>query len=248
MTIREQSYFALAALMDGPLHGYAIIKRAAELSDGRVRMAAGTRYAALDRLSAEGLLHVLDEEVVNGRPDRRGRRGAPRRGRADDPGGPGRDRAPPDGARPGGEAGMSHDALEARYHALMWAYPKRYRRDRGAEMIGTLMEAAGADQRRPVPVAVFLLPTDYETTIGVQPWGTAVVMAAFLIWVAVDARATVAAGLPLVPLVVATLFLWGHGVWDPTGSILGAWFRSLVVGIGALLITGGFMPRRQARA
>ncbi len=48
MTIREQSYYALAALMDGPLHGYAIIKRAEDLSDGRVRMAAGTLYAALD--------------------------------------------------------------------------------------------------------------------------------------------------------------------------------------------------------
>ncbi|WP_308442584.1 PadR family transcriptional regulator [Asanoa ferruginea] len=70
MTIREQSYFALAALMDGPLHGYAIIKRASELSGGRVRMAAGTLYAALDRLSAEGLLRVVDEEVVNGRARR----------------------------------------------------------------------------------------------------------------------------------------------------------------------------------
>lgn len=70
MAIREQTYFALAALMDGPLHGYAIIKRAEELSDGRVRMAAGTLYAALDRLSAEGLVRVLSEEVVNGRARR----------------------------------------------------------------------------------------------------------------------------------------------------------------------------------
>jgi PadR family transcriptional regulator, regulatory protein PadR len=70
MTIREPTYYALAALMDGPLHGYAIIKRAEELSHGRVRMAAGTLYAALDRLSAEGLLHVVDEEVVNGRARR----------------------------------------------------------------------------------------------------------------------------------------------------------------------------------
>jgi PadR family transcriptional regulator PadR len=70
MTIREPTYFALAALMDGPLHGYAIIKRAEELSGGRVRMAAGTLYAALDRLSAEGLLRVLSEEVVNGRARR----------------------------------------------------------------------------------------------------------------------------------------------------------------------------------
>ena len=70
MTIREPTYFTLAALMDGPLHGYAIIKRAEELSHGRVRMAAGTLYAALDRLSGEGLIRVVNEEVVNGRARR----------------------------------------------------------------------------------------------------------------------------------------------------------------------------------
>lgn len=68
--MREPTYFTLAALMDGPLHGYAVIKRAEELSGGRVRMAAGTLYAALDRLSAEGLVQVVDEQVVNGRARR----------------------------------------------------------------------------------------------------------------------------------------------------------------------------------
>ncbi|GIF62013.1 PadR family transcriptional regulator [Asanoa ishikariensis] len=68
--MREQSYFALAALIDGPLHGYAIIKRAEELSGGRIRMAAGTLYAALDRLTAEQLLRVVEEKVVNGRARR----------------------------------------------------------------------------------------------------------------------------------------------------------------------------------
>ena len=38
----------------GPLHGYAIMKRAEELSGGRVRLATGTLYTALDRLTAEG--------------------------------------------------------------------------------------------------------------------------------------------------------------------------------------------------
>jgi PadR family transcriptional regulator PadR len=68
--MREPTYFTLAALMDGPLHGYAVIKRAEELSGGRTRMAAGTLYAALDRLSAEGLVRVVDEQVVNGRARR----------------------------------------------------------------------------------------------------------------------------------------------------------------------------------
>jgi DNA-binding PadR family transcriptional regulator len=64
------SYFILAALLDGPRHGYGIIKEAAELSDGRVRLAAGTLYGALDRLTARGLVLPDQEEVVEGRTRR----------------------------------------------------------------------------------------------------------------------------------------------------------------------------------
>jgi len=65
--LREPTYFVLASLLDGPLHGYGVIKRAAELSDGRVRIRAGTLYGALDRLIAEGLVAFNGEEVVDGR-------------------------------------------------------------------------------------------------------------------------------------------------------------------------------------
>jgi PadR family transcriptional regulator, regulatory protein PadR len=68
--MREPTYFVLASLLDGPLHGYAIIKRTAELSDGRVRMATGTLYTALDRLAAEGYVEPVREEIVNGRARR----------------------------------------------------------------------------------------------------------------------------------------------------------------------------------
>jgi DNA-binding PadR family transcriptional regulator len=64
------SYFILAALLDDPLHGYGIIKKAAELSDGRVRLAAGTLYGALDRLTGRGLVLPDQEEVVEGRTRR----------------------------------------------------------------------------------------------------------------------------------------------------------------------------------
>jgi PadR family transcriptional regulator PadR len=69
-SMREPTYFILAALLDEPCHGYAIIKRAEELSGGRVRLAAGTLYAALDRLLTAGQLRVEREEVVNGRARR----------------------------------------------------------------------------------------------------------------------------------------------------------------------------------
>jgi len=68
--MREPTYFLLAALLDGPLHGYAIAQRAQELSGGRVRLTAGTLYGALDRLTSEGLVEVEREETVNGRPRR----------------------------------------------------------------------------------------------------------------------------------------------------------------------------------
>jgi DNA-binding PadR family transcriptional regulator len=65
--MREPTYFVLASLLDGPLHGYAIIQKATDLSGGRVRLVTGTLYAALDRLSAEALVRLVSEEVVNGR-------------------------------------------------------------------------------------------------------------------------------------------------------------------------------------
>jgi len=65
--MREPTFFVLAALLRGPLHGYAIMKRAEELSDGRVKLATGTLYTALDRLTAEGHVELVSEENVGGR-------------------------------------------------------------------------------------------------------------------------------------------------------------------------------------
>jgi PadR family transcriptional regulator PadR len=65
--MREPTYYILTTLLDGPLHGYGIIKRTEELSDGRIRLAAGTLYGALDRLLDEKQVEVDGEEQVNGR-------------------------------------------------------------------------------------------------------------------------------------------------------------------------------------
>ena len=67
MELRPASYFVLAALLDGPLHGYAISARASELSHGDVRLTAGTLYGALDRMAARGLVEIDGEETVDGR-------------------------------------------------------------------------------------------------------------------------------------------------------------------------------------
>jgi PadR family transcriptional regulator len=70
MELRRPSYFALATLIDGPLHGYAIVRRAAELSDGDVRLSTGTLYALLERAIDAGLVVAGDPYVEGGRQRR----------------------------------------------------------------------------------------------------------------------------------------------------------------------------------
>jgi DNA-binding PadR family transcriptional regulator len=66
-TMREPTFLILTALVSAPQHGYGIMMDVEEISDGRVRLRAGTLYAALDRLTAEGLIEADREEVVDGR-------------------------------------------------------------------------------------------------------------------------------------------------------------------------------------
>ena len=54
----------LLALADGDRHGYAIIKEVARRTDGEVSLGAGTLYALVKRLLADGLIVETDE-----RPD-----------------------------------------------------------------------------------------------------------------------------------------------------------------------------------
>lgn len=69
-SLTEPQYFILAALMDGPLHGYGIIKAAERVTDGRLRIAVGTLYGALERMERAGLIIAGDEEIVDGRARR----------------------------------------------------------------------------------------------------------------------------------------------------------------------------------
>jgi len=65
--LQEPTFLILTALLGGPLHGYALLAEVESVSGGRVRLRVGTLYAALDRLTEEGLVAVESEEVVNGR-------------------------------------------------------------------------------------------------------------------------------------------------------------------------------------
>jgi DNA-binding PadR family transcriptional regulator len=63
----EATYYVLAALLDDRLHGYGIVKKAAALSGGAVKLTTGTLYGALDRLAGQGLVAADGEEEVEGR-------------------------------------------------------------------------------------------------------------------------------------------------------------------------------------
>ncbi|MEU5782335.1 PadR family transcriptional regulator [Micromonospora lupini] len=66
-SLHESTYLILTALVEAPRHGYAILDEVRRISDGRVDLRAGTLYAALDRLRAEGLIDVEREEQVQSR-------------------------------------------------------------------------------------------------------------------------------------------------------------------------------------
>lgn len=65
--MQEPTFLILASLAAGPQHGYGIMTDVVQISRGRVRLRAGTLYAALDRLSTGGLLEVDREEIVETR-------------------------------------------------------------------------------------------------------------------------------------------------------------------------------------
>jgi DNA-binding PadR family transcriptional regulator len=65
--MQEATFLILTALAGGSQHGYGIITDVEEISDGRVRLRAGTLYTALDRLRADGLIDVDREEIVDSR-------------------------------------------------------------------------------------------------------------------------------------------------------------------------------------
>lgn len=58
IALTEAVYFILLTLTK-PLHGYGIMQRTEQLSAGRVRLAAGTLYGALNTLCEKGWIEEL---------------------------------------------------------------------------------------------------------------------------------------------------------------------------------------------
>ena len=68
--LTEPAFWVLTGLAEEPRHGYALLRRIEELSDGASAIRVTTLYATLDRLERDGQIHVLSEEVVDGRARR----------------------------------------------------------------------------------------------------------------------------------------------------------------------------------
>ena len=58
--LTEAVYYILLSLLQ-PMHGYGIMQNAETLSGGRVRLAAGTLYGALNTLLEKGWIEALPD-------------------------------------------------------------------------------------------------------------------------------------------------------------------------------------------
>ena len=65
--LTESYFYILLCLFDGPSHGYGIMRRALELSDGHVRIGSGTMYGATGSMMKKGWI----EECPTADADRR---------------------------------------------------------------------------------------------------------------------------------------------------------------------------------
>ena len=66
-TALTEAVFYILLSLDTPLHGYGIMQRAEEMSGGRVRLAAGTLYGALNTLCDKGWIEALPGEGSRGK-------------------------------------------------------------------------------------------------------------------------------------------------------------------------------------
>ena len=65
------SLHIVLALLEGELHGYALMRRVGELSDGAVKMGPGTLYGTLNRLVEDGLIEETTDRATHVEAERR---------------------------------------------------------------------------------------------------------------------------------------------------------------------------------
>jgi DNA-binding PadR family transcriptional regulator len=61
LPLTEATYYIMMALIE-PLHGYAVMQKVEQISQGTVRVGPGTLYGVFDNLEASGLIVMVKEE------------------------------------------------------------------------------------------------------------------------------------------------------------------------------------------
>lgn len=61
LPLTETTYYILLALLD-PGHGYVVMQKVEEMSRGKVRIAAGTMYGAIENLLKQGWIIAVPSE------------------------------------------------------------------------------------------------------------------------------------------------------------------------------------------
>lgn len=61
LPLTETTFYIMLALTE-PGHGYVIMQKVEELSNGKVRIAAGTMYGALKNLTKQKLIEAVETE------------------------------------------------------------------------------------------------------------------------------------------------------------------------------------------
>ena len=61
LPLSEATYYIMLTLID-PLHGYAVMQKVEQISQGTVRVGPGTLYGVFDTLEAAGLILMVNEE------------------------------------------------------------------------------------------------------------------------------------------------------------------------------------------
>lgn len=60
LPLTESTSYILLALVE-PLHGYALMQKVGEMSQGTVKIGPGTLYGAFSQLEKEGLINMVKE-------------------------------------------------------------------------------------------------------------------------------------------------------------------------------------------
>ncbi len=73
LPLKPDVFQILLTLLDGECHGYVIMQRIADRTNGEVRMLPGALYRHLQRMLEDGMIRELDRRKLGGSSDERRR-------------------------------------------------------------------------------------------------------------------------------------------------------------------------------